>query len=165
MKIKGSQGYRYIRELGGAIQRETPSKTALVLLEKKLVVGRVLDFGCGFGFDANKFGWEKYDPHYFQKLPTDLFDTIISNHVANILTRKSREKMFKQMQDLLTPNGFVYVSVTRKIPERGKLAIRKRIQNYVVLENESVYKDSELEIYRFGKEDIKDVTTEIETRL
>ena len=35
----------------------------------RLLRGRVLDYGCGFGFDADHFGWEAYDPHYRQKLP------------------------------------------------------------------------------------------------
>src|SRR4051812_16936113 len=68
-KIKGNRGFRFIKELGGAIQRGTVSKTALFLEEHQLLRGRVLDYGCGFGFDANHFGWEAYDPHYRQTLP------------------------------------------------------------------------------------------------
>jgi hypothetical protein len=29
-----------------------------------LVRGRVLDCGCGHGFDADHFGWDAYDPFY-----------------------------------------------------------------------------------------------------
>lgn len=166
MKIKGNSGYRFIKEFGGAIKRETISATAQFLAGQKLLIGRILDYGCGFGFDADHFGWDKYDPYYFQNKPDGLFDTIISNHVANILTRDSREKMLTAIQDLLTPTGNAYVSVSRKIPKRGKLAIRKRIQNYVVLDFESVFCDGDMEIYRMVKgQKFVDSTLEIETRL
>src|SRR5262249_54470546 len=93
-KIKGKRGFRVIKELGGAIRRGTVSQTARFLDEHRLVRGRVLDYGCGFGFDADHFGWEAYDPHYRQKLPDGAFETIVCNHVANMLTRDNRRKLF-----------------------------------------------------------------------
>src|SRR5262249_37071001 len=60
-KIKGQRGFRFIKELGGAIRPETVSRTARFLDEHRLLRGRVLDYGCGFGFDADHFGWEAYD--------------------------------------------------------------------------------------------------------
>src|SRR5262249_40957495 len=158
-------GFRFIKELGGAIRRETVSKTARVLAERRLLRGRVLDYGCGFGFDADHFGWEGYDPHYRQKLPQGQFDTIVCNHVANMLTRASRQELFAVLKALLTARGKAYVSVSRKIPMCGKIAMRKRIQNYVVLTLPSLYRDGELEIYRLeGGNDFEDRTEEIEDR-
>ena len=165
-KIKSRRGFRFIKELGGAIRRETVSKTARFLDERRLLRGRVLDYGCGFGFDADHFGWEAFDPHYRQRLPAGRFDTIVCNHVANMLTRGSRRELFRAIQALLAPHGKAYVSVSRKIPRAGKIALRKRIQNYVVLTLPSVFRDDELEIYRleaggtFG-----DRTQDIEDRL
>src|SRR5262245_42444356 len=89
-KIKGKRGFRFVKELGGAIRRGTVSRTAEILVERRLLKGRVLDYGCGFGFDADHFGWEAYDPHYRQKAPEGVFDTVVCNHVANMLTRASR---------------------------------------------------------------------------
>jgi hypothetical protein len=165
-KIKGKRGFRFIKELGGAISRQTVSKTALILQERGLLVGRILDYGCGFGFDADHFGWEAYDPHYRQKAPEDVFETIICNHVANMLTRSSRQKLFLDIVDLLAPQGKAYLSVSRKIPVTGKLAMRKRIQNYVVLTLPSVFRDDDMEIYRLepGRK-FEDLTEEIEDRL
>jgi tetratricopeptide (TPR) repeat protein len=74
-KIKGRRGFRLIKELGGAVRRETASKTARFLDERRLLRGRVLDYGCGFGFDADHFGWEAYDPHYRQALGWALYAT------------------------------------------------------------------------------------------
>lgn len=165
-KVKSKRGFRFIKELGGAIHRETVSKTARFLDEYRLLQGRVLDYGCGFGHDADHFGWEAFDPYYRQKLPDGQFDTIVCNHVANMLTRKSRQELFGAIQGLLASRGIAYVSVSRKIPRTGKIAMRKRIQNYVVLTLPSVFHDGELEIYRLEANSIfEDVTQEIEDQL
>jgi hypothetical protein len=165
-KIKGKRGFRFVKELGGAIRRETVSKTAQLLDDRGLLRGRVLDYGCGFGFDADHFGWEAFDPHYRQKVPEGMFDTIVCNHVANMLTRSSRHRLLNDIVALLAPRGLAYLSVSRKIPITGKLAIRKRIQNYVVLTLPSVFRDDELEIYRLEPGSaFEDLTQEIEDRL
>ncbi len=165
-KIKGKRGFRFIKELGGAIRRETVSKTARFLQEHRLLRGRILDYGCGFGFDADSFGWQAFDPHYRQQLPEGLFDTIVCNHVANMLTRDSRQEMFRAIQALLAFQGKAYVSVSRKILRTGKIALRKRIQNYVVLTLPSLFHDDELEIYRLEAGiAFEDLTQEIEDRL
>src|SRR5205807_1368979 len=123
--IRGKRGFRFVKELGGAVRRETVSKTARFLEGRGLLRGRILDYGCGFGFDADHFGWEAFDPHYRQKAPGGMFDTIICNHVANMLTRGSRQELFKVIRALLTPRGTAYLSVSRKIPTVGKVAMRK----------------------------------------
>jgi hypothetical protein len=165
-KIKGKRGFRFVKELGGAIRRQTASRTAQFLDEQGLLRGRILDYGCGFGFDADHFGWEAFDPHYRQKLPQGPFDTIVCNHVANMLTRHSRQELFQTLQVLLAFQGKAYISVSRKIPKTGKIALRKRIQNYVVLTLPSLLCDDELEIYRLqGGSIFEDRTQEIEHRL
>jgi hypothetical protein len=165
-KIKGRHGFRFVKELGGAIRRETVSRTPQILTERGLLRGRILDYGCGFGFDADHFGWEAYDPHYRAKTPEGLFDTVVCNHVANMLTRTSRRQLYRVLEELLTPQGRAYLSVSRKIPVAGKLGVRKRIQNYVVLTLPSVYRDGELEIYRLERgSTFEDRTQEIEDRL
>ena len=165
-KIKGKRGFRFIKELGGAIRRETVSKTARFLEEHQLLRGRILDYGCGFGFDADQFGWEAFDPHYRQKVPEGRFDTIVCNHVANMLTRDNRQELFEAIRALLAFQGKAYVSVSRKIPRTGKIALRKRIQNYVVLTLPSHFRDDELAIYRLEAGSVfEDLTKEIEDRL
>jgi hypothetical protein len=165
-KIKGRRGFRFVKELGGAVRRQTVSKTARLLQERGLLRGRVLDYGCGFGFDADRLGWEAYDPHYRQTPPPGLFDTVVCNHVANMLTRASRRELLRTLQLLLADGGRAYVSVSRKIPREGKLALRKRIQNYVVLTLPSLYRDDELEVYRLeAGSAFEDRTQEVEDRL
>jgi SAM-dependent methyltransferase len=165
-KIKGKRGFRFIKELGGAIRRQTVSRTAQLLKDRNLLRGRILDYGCGFGFDADHFGWEAFDPHYRPTTLEGLFDTVVCNHVANMLTRASRHKLFETIVTLLAPQGIAYLSVSRKIPTAGKLGIRKRIQNHVVLTLPSIVRDDELEVYRLERGSIfEDRTQEIEDRL
>lgn len=165
-KIKlngGKSKYAFVKELGGAPDRQSPSKTAIVLREKGLIRGKVLDYGCGLGFDADQFGWQGYDPHYRQTYPSTKFDTIVCNHVANVLTRDSRVKLYTAIDNLLQDSGRAYITVARNIPKRGKAGVRKRIQNYVVLALPSVYLDEEIEIYEMGKDAVfKDKTREFE---
>ncbi len=150
-KLKTRQGYRFIKELGGAIRRSSPSSAAKWLVNQNLINGRVLDYGCGFGFDADHFGWMGYDPYYRQSLPTGRFDTIVCNHVLNMLTRDSRRQAIEAIQGLMSDRGVAFLIVPRNIPVSGKVAMRKRIQNYVVLSLPSMFSDEQFEIYRLDQ--------------
>jgi hypothetical protein len=80
-----------------------------------------------------------------------------------MLTRDSRQELSRTIQALLAFQGKAYISVSRKIPRAGKIALRKRIQNYVVLTLPSLFCDDELEIYRLEAETVfEDRTDEIE---
>ena len=149
---RGRAGYVYFKELGGAPARQGLSKTARTLLDAGLIRGRTLDYGCGLGFDAREQGWDAYDPYYRPVAPAGPYDTILVNHVANMLTRSSRQELFQAVNALLGPRGMAYVSVARNIPARGKAGLRRRIQNYVVLTLPSVFRDEEEEIYRLDKD-------------
>jgi len=147
----GKSGYTFLKELGGASDRKILSKTAQVLIDRKLIRGRVLDYGCGYGNDADQLGWDAYDPYYRLAKLTGLYDTIIVNHVVNILTRDSRMELMEKINDLLAENGTAYISVARNIPKLGKHGPRRRIQNYVILTLPSIYDDKEEEIYGLTK--------------
>ena len=162
-KIKTSKGFRFVKELGGAICHQQVSDAAQWLVENDCIGGRVLDFGCGHGFDADHFGWCGYDPYYRQLLPDGAFDTIVCNHVLNMLTRWSREAALQKIEALLNDDGNAWLIVPRNIPSTGKLGTRKRIQNFVVLELPSVFLDDKFEIYKMSSGvPVKDKTREIE---
>ena len=134
-KIRAEHGrasFRYVKELGGACKREQLSRTAQILSDRKLIAGRVLDYGCGFGFDADQLGWVGYDPYYRQIKPVGKFDTVVCNHVVNVLLRKTRLQLYKEIRELLSEHGVAYISVPRNVPVNGKDGLRRRIQNYVV---------------------------------
>jgi hypothetical protein len=160
---RGRAGYVFFKELGGAPDRKTLSTTARVLIDLHLIRGRVLDYGCGLGFDADQYGWEAHDPYYRPGKPTGPYDTILVNHVANILTRASRADLFRAVNALLALGGTAYISVARNIPTSGKPGPRRRIQNYVVLTLPSLFADDEEEIYRLPKDAVfEDRTREFE---
>ena len=140
------------RALGGAIKRDKPSRAAAKIVNARLAKGRVLDYGCGFGFDADHHGWESYDPYYKPAPPQGLFDTIVCTLVINALSRNNRSKVIAQVGQLLTENGKAYFAVARDLPRNGKLGINHSLQNYVVLTLPSVFVDDALEIYQMVKD-------------
>ena len=119
--------------MGTAVKRAAPSRAAQTLVARGLVRGRVLDYGCGFGLDAETFGWEAYDPYYRPEPPSGPYDTIVCTLVLNVLTRNNRAKVLRRIQALLAPDGRAYLGVARNLPETGKLGVRHCVQNYVVL--------------------------------
>jgi len=153
---------RQKRAWGGAIKRTQPSKAATIIAP--LAVGKVLDFGCGHGFDADHHGWEGFDPFYRPNKLVPPYDTITCIGVINALTRNNRAKVITQIQSLLSDGGAAYLAVPRNIPKTGKLGIHHSLQNYVVLTLPSIYCDDELEIYKLLKTDVfKDKTQEYMT--
>lgn len=165
-KVKTENGYRFVKELGGAVEHEQPSDAAKWLVDNKKVRGRVLDYGCGHGFDADHFGWTGYDPYYRQDSPEGKYDTIICNHVLNMLTQGSRKSVLSKIHALLNENGIVWLVVPRNIPTSGKLGARKRIQNFVVFDLPTVFVDGNFEIYQMSSDSrIVDKTNEIESSL
>lgn len=74
---------------------------------------RVLDFGCGKGYDADVYGFDKYDPSYFPDYPTGQYDYIICNYVLNVLTKEDEADILEQIDELLTPDGVAFITVRR----------------------------------------------------
>lgn len=160
---KGKGGFVFFKEFGGAPERIALSKTASVLLEAGLIRGRVLDYGCGHGYDAEQQGWDAWDPYYRPQEPQGPYDTIVVNHVLNILTRASRKALYARVDALLAEGGHAYLSTARNIPVDGKHGPRHRLQNYVLLDLPSVYCDDTEEIYALARgTSFKDRTQEFE---
>src|SRR5262245_53096860 len=147
------------RALGTAVKRDRPSQAAEVLIGRGLVRGRVLDFGCGFGFDADHFGWDGYDPFYRPKEPEGEYDTVLCTLLLNALSRNNRAKVLNRIRGLLAANGIVYLGVARNVPVTGKMGVHHSLQNYVVLTLPVVFEDDKLAIYAFRKRDEPDDRT------
>jgi SAM-dependent methyltransferase len=139
--------------MGTAVRRNKPSQAAQILVARKLARGRVLDFGCGFGFDADHFGWESFDPFYRPQEPKGQYDTIICTLVLNALSRNNRAKVLEKIRGLLAPSGIAYLGVSRNIPVTGKMGVHHSLQNYVILTLPLVFEDAKLAIYAFRKQD------------
>lgn len=142
---------RQKRSLGGAVKRTKLSRATEILLSLQKLHGRVLDFGCGYGFDADHFGWDGFDPYYRNVAPCGPYDYIVCNYVLNALTRRNREKAISQIRELLAEDGHAFLAVSRDLPVTGELGLHHSIQNYVVFTLPSIYLDDKVEIYKMDK--------------
>lgn len=70
-----------------AISRKSPSAPMMYLAKMGLLKGKMLDYGCGRGYDADAFGMAKYDPFWFKcdDFCAGEFDTITCNYVLNVI--------------------------------------------------------------------------------
>jgi len=141
-----------------AKERETISFPAKFLLNKGLLVGDVLDFGCGFGKDvellkSKGIRIEGYDKHYFPKYPSKSFDTIICFYVLNVLMQEEQTNVLMEISQLLKPSGKAYFAVRRDIQYEGfrnhKIHQKPTYQCIVKLGYKSIFENESCEIYEY----------------
>jgi len=98
-----------------AKKRATLSRPMRYLHEKGLLRGKLLDYGCGRGDDAERLSMDKYDPCYFSGRPIALsYDTITCNYVLNVIKdESSRKAVLSRILRCLKPGGTAYISVRR----------------------------------------------------
>jgi len=139
-----------------AKERETLSFPAKLLLSKSLLIGDVLDFGCGFGKDVDLLKVKGisiigYDKHYFPKYPTKKFDTIICFYVLNVLMQEEQATILMEISQLLKPTGAAYFAVRRDIKFEGfrihKLHQKPTYQCNVKLGYKSIFENESCEVY------------------
>ena len=140
-----------------AVHRSKPSMTILWLQEQNLLVGDMLDYGCGKGLDADYFGMDKYDPFDPSwsniTLDTDKrYDTIVCNFVMNILEPGEEFFVLENIQRLLKPDGIAYIVVLRTV--RKMISYKSNVQHYIVMSLESIrHMKRWYEIYKLTKKD------------
>ena len=143
-----------------AKDRDKLSFPARILLERGLLKGSILDFGCGFGADVMalrrlRLPVEGYDKFHNPYYPTGKFDTIVCIYVLNVLLPEEQETVKSEIQALLKPNGKVYYAVRRDLRSEGfrmhKIHKQRTYQCNVVLDLETVYANDFCEIYVGGK--------------
>ncbi len=139
-------------------ERIYPSYPTKQLHYKKLLKGRILDFGCGLGKDIdflqkNNYQITPYDPYYFTNYPQGKFDTIICNYVLNVLFPEEQSGVLMEISELLHPDGKAYFAVRRDIKKNGfRLHYKHQKQVYqcnVVLPYKSILKKEHCEIYEY----------------
>jgi len=141
-----------------AKERETLSFPAKLLLNKSLLVGDILDFGCGFGKDVELLKAkgkyiEGYDKHYFPKYPTKKFDTIICFYVLNVLMQEEQANVLMEISQLLKSKGKAYFAVRRDLQYEGfrthKVHRKLTYQCNVILNYKSIFKNENCEVYEY----------------
>ena len=141
-----------------AKERETLSFPAKLLLNKSLLLGDVLDFGCGFGKDvellkAKGLDVIGYDKYYFPKFPVKKFDTIICFYVLNVLMPEEQATVLIEISQLLKPTGKAYFAVRRDLQHEGfrmhKIHQKPTYQCNVVLNYKSILKNENCEVYEY----------------
>lgn len=139
-----------------AITRKTLPVPTRWLMSQGLIVGKVMDYGCGKCASVNPPHWFNYDPHYQPNanFGTDRFDTIVCNYVLCTLPSVERMDVLKHLQVLLRLNGVAYVSVRNDRPKSGwGYSSRGTYQGRVRgLPLECIRKTSQFRIYRLTKE-------------
>lgn len=139
-----------------AKERNTISFPARILLERNLLVGDTLDYGCGLGRDVTLLK-EKgvkitgYDPYYVPEKPTGKYDTIICFYVLNVLMQEEQSDVIMEISALLKPNGKAYFAVRRDITYEGfrthKIHQKPTYQCNVKLPFSSMFLNDSCEIY------------------
>ena len=140
-----------------AIKRTAMSAPTRYLLQHDLLKGRILDFGCSYGFDTDELkrqGYDivGYDSCYRPDYPDGKFDTIICVYVLNVLEPYAQAEVMWEISNLLAPGGTVYYAVRRDLKEEGFRwhAIHKQYtyQCNVTLPYKSLTKNKGFEIYQ-----------------
>ena len=128
------------------------------LKQNNLLKGEILDFGCGFGFDADELQKEGYsivgyDNFYRPEYPTKRFDTIICNYVLNVLEPKEQAEVLMEVSELLKPTGTAYFTVRRDLKSEGfrihYVHKQPTYQCNVVLPYKRVFLNENCEIYEY----------------
>lgn len=104
------------QELAGyktAINRDKLSSPIAFLKKSDLLVGKVLDYGCG----REEHQYNKFDPYYqpeYELLKTK-YDTIICNYVLNVIPLEhNRFELIRTVESMLTDEGYAYFSIYGK---------------------------------------------------
>ena len=100
-----------------AIARRYPAKPMRLLRKLDLLNGRLLDYGCGKGFDAQYYRMDAYDPYYAPQRPQGQYDVITCQYVLNVLEKEEEEKILEDIKNLLKDNGRAYLTVRRDIKD------------------------------------------------
>ena len=130
-----------------AISRNSASVPARILYEKKLLKGRCLDFGCGYGKDAETFGMEKFDKAFHNEMPKGTFDTITCTYVLNTVMFEESAKILLTIRSKLKKGGCAYITVRNDVPlfvkrKNGTVQRRVKLKLPSLIENKSftIYK-------------------------
>lgn len=132
-----------------AIKRKDYSAPVKYLLKHGLIEPNLnaLDYGAGYGYDADGLKYDKYDPRSFPDRPRKKYDLVTCVYVLNvILDQDTREKVVRDITSMLKPNGIAYIAVRRDVKK-----MPAKSQAYVELNLPSIVKNNLFEIYKLER--------------
>jgi len=141
-----------------AKERDKISFPARVIRDKNLLIGKILDYGCGKGTDVsilNKEGFNilGFDPYYSRELTVQKYDTILCLYVLNVLDIVEQSSVIIKISQLLRQGGKAYFAVRRDLKKEGfrihKIHKKPTFQCNVKLNFKSIFKNDYCEIYEF----------------
>ncbi|MBX7154061.1 MAG: HIT domain-containing protein [Bacteriodetes bacterium] len=141
-----------------AKERTSLSFPARVIHENGLLLGDILDYGCGLGTDVSLlanvgYNIKGYDPYYFPSKIENKFDTILCFYVLNVLMPEEQSNVLLEVSRLLKPNGKAYFAVRRDITYEGfrlhKVHRKHTYQCRVRLPYKPILKNDSCEIYEY----------------
>jgi hypothetical protein len=104
-----------------AIHRSQPSFTVRHIAKIGLIRPKVFDFGSGTGADVNflrslNYSAKSWDPFFNRKTPPLSFEphqfkTIFCTYVLNVIPKRERDKVLKQIGKLLHKQGIAFITV------------------------------------------------------
>ena len=135
-----------------AITRRALSLPTAFLKQAGLLVGIMLDYGCGRGFDCSALCCDGYDPHYRPALTGVAYDTIFCQYVLNTIPDPAkRQDVLWTIQGLLAPSGLAFITVRNDKFNEGYTS-RGTWQGNVRLELPIVKTCSGFVMYRLDKD-------------
>lgn len=136
-----------------ALRRNKLSLPTKYLVEKKLLAGRVLDYGSGQGFDARAVGALPYDPHFQPVLKEEAqFETIYSNYVLNVIEDEDERALaLLRIAHFLTNDGIAYITVRNDKKKLNGLAPKGTWQGLIQLNLPVEKKTAGWVMYRLTK--------------
>lgn len=141
-----------------ARSRRHLSAPAKELFERRLLEGRILDFGSGKG-DLDKFldgDIHEWDPNFHPRRPRGKFDVVCCIYVLNVLRPAERRLALEDAREYVRPGGCLYVAVRRDPYDEGPTT-KGTEQYHVRLRMRSlVHRRGSFEIYFWKKPDISD---------
>lgn len=152
--MKKQNSYYYLT----AKKREALSYPAKIVMNRELLSGEILDYGCGYGKDVELlkergFSIEGYDKYYAPDFPTKKYDTILCFYVLNVLLPEEQAQVLMELSQLIKPTGKVYIAVRRDVKYEGyrmhKLYQQQTYQCNVVLKSKSIFQNDSCEIYEY----------------
>jgi hypothetical protein len=132
-----------------ASPRTAPSLPARYLKENGRLVGRLLDYGCGRGADAEEYYMAGYDPHWrpdSSVLISGRYHTVTCTYVLNVVHEDMEHLIIKDVMKMLAPGGKAYFTVRRDIKVR-QMTSKNTLQRPVYLDMTRMFDDSKFCVY------------------